>query len=650
MTVLHRAYSLLSIKSFDDSKRTFSGIATTPTTDRMGDVVEPGGAEFTLPIPFLWQHDSKKPVGLITRAKVTKNGIEVEGHVEKTDEPGILKDRLDEAWQSLKLRLVRGLSIGFSSLEEVPIKGSYGYRFLRWAWLELSAVTIPANAEATILTVKSFDAKILAASGRITKNLPGASGLPHTRKTMKTIHEQLADLTEALQTKSARWNEIAETVKAENRGFEDNEAIEFDELEAEIKQLNGDIRMKKVECMNASTVKSVDGYTQRTGSTSRGPTILKRTEKDEDFKGQNYVRMVIAKALANLDNVSPVNIAQKRWGNHSPMLIEVIKSDVSAADSGTATWASELVQADNRYMGDFIEFLKARTVFDRLPLRTVPANVTIKGQDGIGTAYWVGEGASIPVTAGTFLDVTLTPLKVAALAVITNEVLRDSSPSAEMLIRDSLEEASRQKVDATFLGAVAGSAGVYPAGMLWDTCKHGGAGTLVPIASSGTDSVALRTDVAALYAPFIAANNSSGLQFVTGPALAKQIQLLTNALGIAEFADISKNGGSLLGDPVVTGDNVGAGDLILLKPSDIWRIGDTGVQISISRDAMIEMDTAPAMNSVTPAAATGKAVSMFQTESTAIKVVRSINFQKRRCGVVQFIDSANYSGIEAPAT
>lgn len=42
---------------------TITGTASTPTTDRMGDVVEPMGAKFKTPMPLLWQHESDKPVG-----------------------------------------------------------------------------------------------------------------------------------------------------------------------------------------------------------------------------------------------------------------------------------------------------------------------------------------------------------------------------------------------------------------------------------------------------------------------------------------------------------------------------------------------------------------------------------------------------------
>jgi HK97 family phage major capsid protein/HK97 family phage prohead protease len=635
---MKHAYSFLEIKSVDIKARKFAGIASTPSTDRLGDIVEPEGAQFKLPLPFLWQHNTKDPIGWITQAKADSKGIKVEGEVAHFDEPGELQNRLTMAWQMLKAGLVRGLSIGFKEVESSEIKGTWGTRFIKWEWFELSAVTIPANAEASITAIKSIDEKILAALGPA-NNPPGVSGkITGKGKTMKTIQEQLAELKEARQTKAARMNELAEIVKKESRDWNESETSEFSTLETEIKQLDGDIRQKTVECMNAGTAKAISSEpNQRITSSSRGVTVIVPKDKEETFKGQNFTRRIIAKALARLEDVSPVAIAERRWGQTNPTLVQLIKSDVSGGDSTTATWAAELVQADTRYTGDFIEYLKAKTVFDRLPLRVIPANVVIKGRDGAATGYWVGESAAIPVTAMTFMDVTLNPLKAAALAVVSNELLRDSSPAAEALVRDALVEASAQRVDLTFLSATAKSAGISPSGMLYEDANTA---VVTPIASNGNDAVGLRADVRALYAPFISSKNASGLYFVMNPALAKSIQLLVNALGIAEFPTINQDGGTLLGDPVVTGDNVGSNDMILLKPSDIYRIGDSGVQVSISRDAMIEMDSSPAMNSQTPATATGKVVSMFQTESTAIKIVRSINFAKRRAGVVQYITDA----------
>lgn len=152
-----RAYSVFKLLDVQEEQRILTGIATTPTPDRSSDIVVPEGAQFQLPIPFLWQHDSKQPIGHVTQATVTSAGINVTVELAQISDPGRLKDRLDEAWQSIKIGLVRGLSIGFSSIEWNWIGDTYGMKFEKWEWVELSAVTIPANAEASIATVKHFD-------------------------------------------------------------------------------------------------------------------------------------------------------------------------------------------------------------------------------------------------------------------------------------------------------------------------------------------------------------------------------------------------------------------------------------------------------------------------------------------------------------
>src|SRR5690606_25612995 len=93
--------------------------------------------------------------------------------------------RLDEAWQSIKSGLVRGLSIGFR-----PIKYAFlddgGVEFSEWDWYELSAVTIPANAEASITSVKSF---AQAASGKSVVRLSGAGVSAKPKSTILTPKE-----------------------------------------------------------------------------------------------------------------------------------------------------------------------------------------------------------------------------------------------------------------------------------------------------------------------------------------------------------------------------------------------------------------------------------------------------------------------------
>ncbi|EEZ6275991.1 phage minor tail protein L [Escherichia coli] len=111
---LKRACSLLTVKSFSEDERVITGIASTPSPDRDGDILEPEGAEFGSAIPFLWQHDHSRPVGQCTVRRVSE-GLEITATLVKPvpDMPSQLAARLDEVWAAIKTGLVRGLSVGF---------------------------------------------------------------------------------------------------------------------------------------------------------------------------------------------------------------------------------------------------------------------------------------------------------------------------------------------------------------------------------------------------------------------------------------------------------------------------------------------------------------------------------------------------------
>ena len=153
---MKKAYSQLTVKSVSEDERIITGIASTPSPDRADDVVVPTGVKFALPIPLLWQHDHSQPIGEVTAAAVSESGIEITAKLASIDEPGPLQDRLNEAWQSIKSGLVKGLSIGFRGLQVEPNPNSdrWGLIFRSWEWFELSAVTVPANADASITSIK----------------------------------------------------------------------------------------------------------------------------------------------------------------------------------------------------------------------------------------------------------------------------------------------------------------------------------------------------------------------------------------------------------------------------------------------------------------------------------------------------------------
>jgi HK97 family phage prohead protease len=162
---MNRAYSLIEVKSFDEARRTFKGWATTPALDRVDDTINPLKAAFAPEIILLHQHKHDVPIGHVRFGKPTKNGIPFEAEVPLINEPPTLKERVDVAWGELKHRLVRAVSIGFRPTEDPIRNAKGGVDFQGIEIYELSTVTIPANSEAIITAIKSFDEQAREAAG-----------------------------------------------------------------------------------------------------------------------------------------------------------------------------------------------------------------------------------------------------------------------------------------------------------------------------------------------------------------------------------------------------------------------------------------------------------------------------------------------------
>lgn len=66
---------------------------------------------------------------------------------------------------------------------------------------------------------------------------------------------------------------------------------------------------------------------------------------------------------------------------------------------------------------------------------------------------WTAEGAEITVSDPDLDELEVTPKKLAALVVVSNELLADSNPSAATVVGDSIVRDLAQKLDRAFFGA-----------------------------------------------------------------------------------------------------------------------------------------------------------------------------------------------------
>lgn len=152
---MKRAYSVLETKDVDAERRVITGTATTPRVDSYKDIMEPLGVRYRGPVNLYLYHNTNLPVGNVEFGKATDKGIPFKATLPDVVEAGTVRERVNEAWHSLKYKLLQAVSIGFLPLEYQYIEDSYGVHYKEWEMLELSLVGVPANPDAMIDTVKS---------------------------------------------------------------------------------------------------------------------------------------------------------------------------------------------------------------------------------------------------------------------------------------------------------------------------------------------------------------------------------------------------------------------------------------------------------------------------------------------------------------
>ncbi|WP_244138741.1 phage major capsid protein [Burkholderia sp. BCC1640] len=605
----NKAFSRFEVKTLDDGTRMLKGIASTPTPDRVGDTVVPEGIRFKTPFPLLWQHDPSKPIGTVNKMTVTAAGAEVEATIAP---PGTAA-YIDEAYNLIKAGLVPGLSIGFRPLDAVYDKATGGFLIKSCELFELSAVTIPANADAAVQSIKAHDkSRVGAPVVRL--------NAPIIKEHDMTIAERLKALAKKRAEHIARKKALMDGADADGgRTLNEAESTEYDQLDAELKSLDAhETRLKEQQAIEAKSAVPVAG-----GPAAHSPVIV----TPNVTKGTAFTRYAIALARSKGNLMQAAEIA-KQWKDSTPEVETVLKAAVAAGTTTDPTWAAPLVEYQNM-AGEFIELLRPATIVGRIEgLRRVPFNVRIPGQATGSSVGWVGEGKPAPVSALAFNTTTLGFSKVAGIVAITEELARFSTPSAEGVIQQDLISTISQFLDGQFIDPAveAGANGLSPASI-----TNG----IKAIPASGKDAEAVRADVKKVFQAYIAANLSvAGAVWIMSETTALALSLMLNVMGQPEFPGLTMAGGTFFGLPAILSQTAG-NNIVLAKASEILFADDGGVTLDVSREASLQMDSAPVAGAT-------ELVSLWQSGFIALKAERFINWKRRRLEGVQYISGAAY--------
>lgn len=346
---------------------------------------------------------------------------------------------------------------------------------------------------------------------------------------------------------------------------------------------------------------------------------------DTQSKARAFVKWAAALARGH-DLQEALAIYKHAWPN--PQHLELIEKAAVAPGSTTdATWASPIVPI-TPLAAAFMELVRPRTVLGRLAgARRAPFNTRFTTQTAGTLAGWVGELKPTPVQALAFNAATLPVSKLGIIVVITGELARSDDPAALPLIERDLTAGIAQGTDVAFLDpTLAAVPGDHPASITNGTTA---------IASTGSTAAQIEADLIAL----IAAVNGGVLVspvLVIKAETALYLARLRGTDGALAFPGVSFVGGNIWGIPVLVSDSVG--DRIVLIESDDIGIADGLVELQQSKEAVLQMDSAPTY----PVVAATVLVSLWQENLVGVKAIRFVSWHRARTTSAAYVSGVTF--------
>jgi hypothetical protein len=187
--------------------------------------------------------------------------------------------------------------------------------------------------------------------------------------------------------------------------------------------------------------------------------------------------------------------------------------------------------------------------------------------------------------------------KLLILSALTREMMEASASNAEVIIGDALALSAEQSLDAALFSNAAATTSA-PAGLLFG---------VTPIAAAtGGGVVAMASDLAALAGAIGAAGiNSDDAVFVMPPALATKLRVMASP----KFQNT-----------VLSSSSLAAGAVVALVPRGLVSGYDGSVAVEASKEAVVNINTAPLPLVDGGGVVAAPQVSAWQTDETILKI------------------------------
>jgi len=397
MELLTLKKSLTAEIKADTDERTLTAIASTSNPDRDHDVLPSDGwnlKNFKKNPVMLYGHDSRDlPVATVTDIKQDGEKLVFKARFPK---PGI-HDFADKVYELYKDGILRAFSVRFSSKDYE--KNDYGgLTFKKSELLEISAVTVPANAEALVQQVKQL---------KESDNDMADTKAPEKKVlTMEEVEAKIKEMTENMEKNATeKANALFEDTKKE---YEETIKEQRKALEELNKRLN---ELKEAEKARAEAEKiAKEQEKKEIGAMKKAPAVIEK--HTDETRVKDYFMAMLNKDYAGLKDLS----------------------------EGTDKYGGYLVP--NEFRNQILQIMGDGGVARRegTVINMSGDTLNIPRLDTKTAVSWTAESGTISSGTPEFGTVTLTAKKAALIVPVTSELFEDSAVNLQQILAGMFAE------------------------------------------------------------------------------------------------------------------------------------------------------------------------------------------------------------------
>ena len=429
--------------------------------------------------PLLKDHNREVQTGVIEKSYISKERM---GRADvRFGKSAVADAEFNDVNDGIRSNVSVGYRINKMVLEESNDESGDTYRVTDWMPLEISLVSIPADQTVGVGrddSEREFNTEIYYRGGynmtpeekakaeaeakaKAEQELKAKAEAEAKKKADSEAHAQA--VVQVREDETARVTDIIALGQAHNLKDEAMEAVKtgksvdqfrqlvLDKLGAEVKPVamghrtDPSIGMSGNELSNYSFIKVI--------------RAIAFGAQDPQFVKDAAFEMECSRAAGDVMGVKPqgIMVPHDVLGKSfiTPSMIKVMTPQMlRVLTAGTATDGAELV-ADNLLAGSFIDVLRNLAVvmsFGPTVLDGLVGDVLIPRKTSGSAGGWIAtEGGDAASSEAQFDQVPLTPKTVGAYSTITRQLLMQSTPAIEGLIRDDLAKAIAIAIDLAAL-------------------------------------------------------------------------------------------------------------------------------------------------------------------------------------------------------